>query len=61
MAGTEKPPEQIEPEVEEFLSVLAKIAARLLTPGQAERDNKLSERRGSEVEDEGGSVHKSKL
>ena len=50
---------QIEPEIEEFLCLLAKIAARVLTKTQAERDNLVLERQDSEVGNEGSGIPQS--
>jgi hypothetical protein len=59
MASIGKSQGQIEPEIEEFLSLLAKIAARVLTKTQAERDNLVSERQDSEVGNEGSGIPQS--
>jgi hypothetical protein len=59
MASIGKSQGQIEPEIEEFLSLLAMIAARVLTKTQAERDNLMSERQGREVINECSRIHQS--
>jgi len=59
VASIGKSQEQIEPEIEEFLSLLAKIAIRVLTKTQAERDNLISEKQDSEVGNEGSGIPQS--
>lgn len=53
----EKVQTNIEPEVEEFLALLAKIAVRVLTRRRAERENGPGQR--SQVDNESGSIRKS--
>jgi hypothetical protein len=57
MAKVTETNNQLEPEIEEFLSLLANIAARLLTKSKAERENDPA--KGRETENESSSVRKS--
>jgi len=53
MAKADQNKGELEPEIEEFLSLLARIAARVLTNDGAERENS-----PKEIENESGSIPK---
>lgn len=53
MAKADQNKGELEPEIEEFFSLLARIAARVLTNDRAERENS-----PKEIENESGSIPK---